>query len=152
MIDRDFPTNEVQQIVAHKTNLADGELHLLVQWLGFTKADRTWENANELVKQVPGHVRAYMHDNMNKPECRDFFSQHFLWAAHPGGDEFSRSALRVWLQSHPGVPNNIDTWWLRVAQERYTLRLLQSCWALLLQRGARLGSIYKPTGFMGAHI
>ena len=30
-IDRDFPTNEVQQIVAHKTNHADGELHLLVQ-------------------------------------------------------------------------------------------------------------------------
>ena len=33
-IDRDFPANEVQEIVGHKCNASDGELHLRVQMVG----------------------------------------------------------------------------------------------------------------------
>ena len=70
-IDRDFPDNEVQQIIDHKTNKADGELHLLVQWLGFTKAERTWEPARSLHEYVPGHVRAYTHDHKQHAGCQN---------------------------------------------------------------------------------
>ena len=55
-VDRDFPPNEVQEIVGHRKNKADGELHLQVQWLGFTKAERTWESAAILHQDVPEYV------------------------------------------------------------------------------------------------
>ena len=76
-IDRDFPDNEVQQIIDHKTNKADGELHLLVQWLGFTKAERTWEPARSLHEYVPGHVRAYTHDHKQHAGCQKFYNDHY---------------------------------------------------------------------------
>ena len=77
-IDRDFPDNEVQSIIAHKINQADGELHLKVQWLGFTNAEQTWEPASQLVEDVPGHVRAYLHEHLNDAKCRSFWDLHFL--------------------------------------------------------------------------
>ena len=76
-IDRDAPPNEVQKIIGHKTNKADGELHLKVQWLGFTKEEQSWEPAWSLHEYVPGHVRAYTHDNKQHEICRKFFDDHY---------------------------------------------------------------------------
>ena len=76
-IDRDCPDNEVQKLVAHKINKADGELHLKVQWLGFTKAEQSWEPAWSLHLYVPDHVRAYTHDNCGNEACRRFFLEHY---------------------------------------------------------------------------
>ena len=76
-IDRDAPPNEVQKIIAHKTNKADGELHLKVQWLGFTKEEQSWEPAWSLHEYVPGHVRAYTHDNKQHKICRKFFEDNY---------------------------------------------------------------------------
>ena len=76
-INRDFPDNEVQAIVGHKTNKVDGQLMLQVQWLGFTKEERTWEPARALNEDVPGHVRAYTHDHYADPICKNFFDQNY---------------------------------------------------------------------------
>ena len=76
--DRDFPDCEVQRLVAHKINPADGELYIKVQWLGFTQAERTWEAAASLHKYVPGHVRAYTHDHRKDKNCENFFNAHYL--------------------------------------------------------------------------
>ena len=76
--DRDFPHFEVQRLVAHKINPVDAELHIKVQWLGFTKVERTWESAAELHKYVPGHVRAYTHDRVQDKNCKKFFESHYL--------------------------------------------------------------------------
>ena len=76
--DRDFPDCEVQQLIAHKINPADGELYIKVQWLGFTQAERTWESAASLHKYVPGHVRAYTYDHRQNKHCENFFNAHYL--------------------------------------------------------------------------
>ena len=77
-IDRDFPANEVQEIVGHKCNASDGELHLRVQWLGFTRDEQTWEPARALHEDVPEHVRAYTHDHRDNEACGQFFRQHYM--------------------------------------------------------------------------
>ena len=76
--DRDFPDCEVQRLVAHKINHADGELYIKVQWLGFTQAERTWESAASLHKYVPEHVRAYTYDHRQNKHCENFFNAHYL--------------------------------------------------------------------------
>ena len=76
-IDRDFPANEVQAITAHKINKRDGQLYLEVQWLGFTKAERTWEPAEQLHQDVPEHVRAYTFEHKRYRPCEYFFQRHY---------------------------------------------------------------------------
>ena len=76
--DRDFPHYEVQKLLMHRVNKADGELHIKVKWLGFTKHECTWESAESLNKYVPGHVRAYTHDNSKDKSCKNFFNAHYL--------------------------------------------------------------------------
>ena len=76
--DRDFPDCEVQRLIAHKINPADGELHIKVHWLGFTQAERTWEAASSLHKYVPAHVRAYTHEHRQDKNCENFFNAHYL--------------------------------------------------------------------------
>ena len=76
--DRDFPDFEVQSLVVHKINPADGELYIKVQWLGFTQAERTWEAAASLHKYVPVHVRAYTHDHRQDKNGENFFNTHYL--------------------------------------------------------------------------
>ena len=75
--DRDFPDNEVQELIAHRVNRQTGKLQLRVQWLGFTKDEQTWEDAESLHEYVPGFVRQYVHDNRNNLACKNFFKNNY---------------------------------------------------------------------------
>ena len=74
-IDRDFPDNIVQKLVQHKTDDKTGQLMIKVQWLGFTKAQQTWQTANILKEDVPEALRKYLYAHKTNRACREYFER-----------------------------------------------------------------------------
>ena len=73
---RDFPDNVVKRFVRHRLG-SEGNMQLLVRWLGFSEGFDTWEPVETLVEDVPDMVEAYLRKNETVPVCASMLKRYY---------------------------------------------------------------------------
>lgn len=68
-IDKDYPENVVEKLIAHDVSADTGRLCITVRWLGFTGDFDTVEDIQTLYEDVPHVLRAYLEANKQDLDC-----------------------------------------------------------------------------------